>query len=72
MKQLFEDAYKPAPEVLVQLKSPATGLGANDLNNRIKALADVGVTRVSIGAGYKSVDEFRAIVEIATQLTDRL
>ena len=54
----------------MQLKTPASGLDANALSGRIKALEDVGVTRISLGASYETADEFRTNTEIATQLVD--
>lgn len=72
LRRLFEEAGKPAPEILVQIKTSPAELGdANGLSavgDRIKALADVGVTRVSLGVSYETLDEFRAIVEQTAQL----
>lgn len=68
LRQLFDAAGKPAPEILVQMKTPATGLDTIALNNRIEALAEVGVTRISIGASYETTDEFRGITELASRL----
>lgn len=72
LRHLFEDAGKPAPEILVQIKTSPDALndasGLSAVADRIKALADVGVTRISLGASYETVDEFRGIVEKAAEL----
>lgn len=68
LKRLFADAGKPAPEILVQMKTPAGGLDAATLAGDVRAMADVGVTRISIGASYESVEQFEDIVEVAAQL----
>ncbi|MDA0991993.1 MAG: hypothetical protein O3A51_14740, partial [Verrucomicrobia bacterium] len=59
------------PEILVQLKTPASGLDPNELTDRVGALADVGVTRISLGANYATAEEFRGIVELAALLSDK-
>ena len=71
LQRLFKESGKQAPEILVQLKIPATGLEAVGLRERIKALADVGVTRISLGAAYETTDHFREIVDMAAQLSGR-
>jgi probable F420-dependent oxidoreductase len=68
LRRLFEDAQRPAPEILVQLKIPANGPDTKALTGRIEALADVGVTRISLGASYETVEAFRGITDIATRL----
>jgi len=68
LRTLFEAAGKPAPEILVQLKTPASGLDAIGMRERIGALAEVGVTRISIGASYETPDDFRELVEMAEHL----
>jgi probable F420-dependent oxidoreductase len=68
LRRLFDAANKPAPEILVQLKIPASGLDTDELTGRVKALADIGVTRISLGASYETADEFRDITDIATGL----
>jgi probable F420-dependent oxidoreductase len=68
LRRLFQDADKPAPEILVQLKTAASGLDTDELSGRINALADVGVTRISLGATYETAEEFRGITEIAVRL----
>ena len=69
LRRLFEEAGKPAPEILVQIKTSMAELGdtkgLGDVADRIKALADVGVTRISLGVSYETVDEYRGIVEKA-------
>ena len=68
LRRLFDEAGKPAPEILVQLKTPGGGLDVNELTGRIAALADVGVTRISLGASYETSEEFQALTDIASQL----
>jgi alkanesulfonate monooxygenase SsuD/methylene tetrahydromethanopterin reductase-like flavin-dependent oxidoreductase (luciferase family) len=72
LHRLFGEAGKPAPEILVQIKTSPDELndtgGLSDVADRIKALADVGVTRVSLGISYETVEEFRTITEQAAQL----
>ena len=70
LRRLFEDAGKPTPEILVQLKTPANGLDTLELSGRINALAEIGATRISLGASYETTDEFCNLTEIATQLID--
>ena len=68
LRRLFDEAGKPAPETLVQLKTPGSGLDVNELAGRIAALANVGVTRISLGASYETSEEFQALTDVATQL----
>jgi probable F420-dependent oxidoreductase len=68
LKQLFDTAGKPSPEILVQLKIPATDFDAVELGGRVRALADVGVTRVSLGSAYETTDHFSEITDMASHL----
>lgn len=68
LRQLFDDARKLAPEILVQIKAPAAGLDVKDLTRRIASLADVGVTRVSIGASYETPEQFSQIAATLARL----
>ena len=68
LNRMFADAGKSAPEILVQIKAPATGLDVNDLTHRIASLADVGVTRVSIGASYETPEQFGQIAASLARL----
>lgn len=68
LRRLFKNADKPAPEVLVQLKIPATGLDTVGIGGRVRALAEVGVTRISLGGAYETTGQFREFLDLAAHL----
>ena len=66
LRNLFLEAGKPEPEILVQLRSSVDGIAG--LKDRIGALGDIGVTRIAINAAHERVDEFREIAERVARL----
>jgi len=71
LRRLFEDAGKPAPEILVQVKTSLDELeNPQALKKRVRALSDVGVTRISLGISYETVDQFRKIVDAAAAINE--
>ena len=68
LRRLASDAGRPVPDIVAggQLPLDDTVLA----RDRLRALADVGVTRIALRAPYTTVDDFERVAEAAVRLRD--